>query len=203
MNGYEAMKDRTRLWSPRSAEFTTSIIKFTLIYQFTIWVNSQGILCWIIGPITSETWDFVTVSLLPRLFSLLGVQCDWSASFFLRVKASFTILSLISAYYYYFVTEKTGRGIEITTRLVTYLHGSIYFRQLQGACYRQRTCKGRVSNQAKKNARFLWYLCGILIGKCVQCTIITAVTLYNQPGLLQSHAGRVHCLRYVKTESGS
>lgn len=64
----------------------------------------------------------------------------------------------------------------MTTRRVTYSHGTIYLSQLQEACDRQRTCKGCVINQAKKNVRFLWYLYGILIGKCVQCMIITAVT---------------------------
>ena len=44
-----------------------------------------------------------------------------------RVNASHTILSLIGADYYYLVTEKTGRGIEITTRRVTYSPGTLYF----------------------------------------------------------------------------
>ena len=59
------------------------------------------------------------------------------------MNASLTILILISAYCYYFVTEKTGRGIKIKSRRVTYLHGTIYFPQLQEACDRQRTCKGQ------------------------------------------------------------
>ena len=111
--------------------------------------------------------------LLPTTIWLISI-------FFHRVNASPTILSLISAYYYYyFVTEKTGRGIEITTRRVTYFHGIIYFPQLQEACDRQRTSKGRVINQAKENVRFLWYIYGILIRKCVECMIITAVTHYG------------------------
>ena len=39
---YEAMKDRTRLWSPRSAEFTTSIIKFMIIVHPHLSIHDMG-----------------------------------------------------------------------------------------------------------------------------------------------------------------
>ena len=94
--------------------------------------------------------------------------------FYLRVNASLTILSLICAHYHYFVTEKTGRGIEITTRGVTYSPGTVYFPELSlrsTAYISYGTC-----HQANKNVRCLRYLYGILIGKCVECIIITAVT---------------------------
>ena len=99
--------------------------------------------------------------------------------FFLRVNAFLTILSLISAYYYYFVTKKTGRGIEITTRRVIYSHGTIHFPQLQGACDRQRKGTCNQSSQEKCKISMIIYGYGILIGKCVECMIITAVTHYG------------------------
>ena len=112
-------------------------------------------------------------------FSALPAQ-PWTfflllITFYLRVNNCLTILSLNGAYCYFFVTEKTGRESETTTRRVTYSPGTIYFPKLSGLQRSYELIIRDVSSRQEK-CKMSLSIYSILIGKCVECIIITAVT---------------------------